>query len=252
MAEPQCRSAAPDVCLTRALGYAPLRINSRLQRCLTWPGKTAPRLRSGQPHPLASPRPGELREQRSFSHIYGCVPVGGATTPPCGMSPYEDPIPALKREAVTRLAEVLRYGNGDDLGVRLGTDRFRIADLRRGRLARFSLEALLRFLARAGMRVELHVTRAPRPQRRAISRSAEPHAHGGSAETARGLERKPRQYCRAFRQYCTGRAEDLGRRVYPPTRAAILANPAAFARQLMLSTGYVRRIRLGTPPARTP
>ncbi len=81
------------------------------------------------------------------------------------MSPYEDPIPALKRDACAHLAEALRYGNGDDLGALLGTDRFRIADLRRGRLARFSLEALLRFLARAGMRVDLHVTRAPRPQR---------------------------------------------------------------------------------------
>jgi hypothetical protein len=76
------------------------------------------------------------------------------------MSLYEDPIPALKREAGAHLAEVLRYGNGDDLGALLGTDRFRIADLRRGRLARFSLEALLRFLARAGLRVELRVERA--------------------------------------------------------------------------------------------
>ena len=81
------------------------------------------------------------------------------------MSPYEDPIPALKREAIAHLAEVLRYGNGDDLGALLGTDRFRIADLRRGRLARFSLEALLRFLARAGLRVELRVERALRLQR---------------------------------------------------------------------------------------
>jgi len=81
------------------------------------------------------------------------------------MSPYEDTIPALKRETVAHLAEVLRYGNGDDLGSLLGTDRFRIADLRRGRLTRFSLETLLRFLARAGLRVELRVERASRPQR---------------------------------------------------------------------------------------
>ena len=78
------------------------------------------------------------------------------------MSPDNDPIPALKREACGHLAEFLRYGNGDDLASLLGTDRFRIADLRRGRVARFSLETLLRFLVRAGMRVEIRVERASR------------------------------------------------------------------------------------------
>jgi hypothetical protein len=52
------------------------------------------------------------------------------------MSPDNDPIPALKREACAQLAEFLRYGNGDDLASLLGTDRFRIADLRRGRRQR--------------------------------------------------------------------------------------------------------------------
>ena len=76
-----------------------------------------------------------------------------------------DPIPALKQQACAHLADVMRYGNGDDLGALLGTDRFRVADLRHGRLARFSLETLLRFLARAGLQIELRVTRRPRPQR---------------------------------------------------------------------------------------
>jgi len=86
----------------------------------------------------------------------------GRTAVPCGMSPCDDPIPALKRDAVVHLAEIMRLGNGDDLGYLLGTDRFRIADLRRGRLARFSLETLIRFLARAGLRVELRVERVRR------------------------------------------------------------------------------------------
>jgi helix-turn-helix protein len=76
-----------------------------------------------------------------------------------------DPIPALKREASVALAECLCYGNGDDLGALLSTDRFRIADLRRGRLGRFSLETLIRFLERAGMHVELRITRKPRASR---------------------------------------------------------------------------------------
>ena len=78
------------------------------------------------------------------------------------MSTDNDPIPALKRDAVAHLADFLRHGNGDGLASLLGTDRFRIADLRRGRLTRFSLETLLRFLVRAGLLVELRVERARR------------------------------------------------------------------------------------------
>ena len=81
----------------------------------------------------------------------------GLPTVPFDMSPDADPIPALKREVAAALTEVVRHGNGDDLGALLGTDRFRISDLRHGRLARFSLETLLRLLARAGMRFELRI-----------------------------------------------------------------------------------------------
>jgi len=78
------------------------------------------------------------------------------------MAPDIDPIPVLKREACAHLAEFLRYGNGDDLASLPGTDRLRIANLRRGRLDRFSLETLLRFLVRAGLRFELRVERVSR------------------------------------------------------------------------------------------
>ena len=73
--------------------------------------------------------------------------------------PVADPIPALKREAGAELARFVAGWNGDDIGTYLGTDRSRIADLRQGRLDRFSLETLLRFLARAGLNVELRLTR---------------------------------------------------------------------------------------------
>ena len=77
------------------------------------------------------------------------------------MSKPVDPIATLKRQAGSLLAELVRNGNVDDLGALLCTDRSRIADLRRGRLERFSLETLLRFLIRAGMRIELRAVRAP-------------------------------------------------------------------------------------------
>ena len=83
----------------------------------------------------------------------------------CAM-PIPDPIPALKRQAGTELARVVAGWNGDDIGAYLRTDRSRIADLRRGRLDRFSLETLLRLLDRAGMQVELRVTPRPFGRRR--------------------------------------------------------------------------------------
>jgi predicted XRE-type DNA-binding protein len=48
--------------------------------------------------------------------------------------------------------------NRNDAAALLGTEGERIADLRYGRLDRFSLERLIRFLVRAGARVELRIT----------------------------------------------------------------------------------------------
>ena len=71
--------------------------------------------------------------------------------------PTPDPIPALKRQAGAELARFVAGWNGDDIGAYLGTDRSRVADLRRGKLDRFSLETLLRLLTRAGIHVELRL-----------------------------------------------------------------------------------------------
>jgi predicted XRE-type DNA-binding protein len=99
------------------------------------------------------------------------------------MSPNADPIPALKSQAVASLADVLRHENGDDLGALLGTDRFRISDLRHGRLTRFSLETPLRFLGRAGMRIELRVERASY-RNRSTSRARAPDSHQSPLQEA--------------------------------------------------------------------
>jgi len=52
----------------------------------------------------------------------------------------------------------VRGWNGDDIATLLGTDRSRVADLRHGRLARFSLETLVRLPVRAGYEVEVRAT----------------------------------------------------------------------------------------------
>ena len=72
--------------------------------------------------------------------------------------PATDPIPALKQEAAVALVPLVERWNRNDAAALLGTEGERIADLRFGRLERFSLERLIRFLVRAGARVELRIT----------------------------------------------------------------------------------------------
>jgi predicted XRE-type DNA-binding protein len=72
---------------------------------------------------------------------------------------YVDPVPELKSALGSELAPLVSRYNGDDAGALLGTDRARIADLRHGKLARFSLQTLIRYAARLGCRIELRVTK---------------------------------------------------------------------------------------------
>jgi hypothetical protein len=70
-----------------------------------------------------------------------------------------DPIRELKCAAAAALAKrISGWASADDAAVLLGTQRARVVDIRCGRLERFSLETLLRYLVRAGARVELRVT----------------------------------------------------------------------------------------------
>jgi predicted XRE-type DNA-binding protein len=73
---------------------------------------------------------------------------------------HSDPIPALKQQAAAALAPVLERWSRGDAAVLIGTEDARIAELCRGKLDRFSLERLIRFLVRAGARVELRITTA--------------------------------------------------------------------------------------------
>jgi len=93
-----------------------------------------------------------------------------------------DPIPALKREAGAQLAVLVAGWNADDIAYLLGTDRSRIAELRRGKLDRFSLETLIKFLTRAGRIVELRVMEPVRPYRKPHRGSLDA-AHGGAGTT---------------------------------------------------------------------
>jgi predicted XRE-type DNA-binding protein len=69
-----------------------------------------------------------------------------------------DPIPRLKREAAVALAELLSQWGAHETAALLGTHPQRIREIRRGKLDRFSLETLIRYLTRLGNRVELRIT----------------------------------------------------------------------------------------------
>ncbi|HEY9225678.1 MAG TPA: XRE family transcriptional regulator [Gemmatimonadaceae bacterium] len=81
--------------------------------------------------------------------------------------PRSDPIPALKRQAGDTLASLLDGWHPHDAAYLIGTDQPRVSDIRRGKLTRFSLETLIRYLTRLGWKVELTITKSPpRPRGR--------------------------------------------------------------------------------------
>jgi predicted XRE-type DNA-binding protein len=69
-----------------------------------------------------------------------------------------DPIPPLKDELARAVVDRLEGWSQDNAADLLDTDQPRMSDLRNGRLARFSLERLIRFALRLGADVHITVT----------------------------------------------------------------------------------------------
>ena len=86
----------------------------------------------------------------------GCRPPG-ARSPSLDV-PVPDPIPPLKEQLARAVAEALDGWPQAEAAEIIGTDQPRLSDLRKGRLARFSLEQLIRFGSRAGADVSLSLT----------------------------------------------------------------------------------------------
>ncbi len=70
-----------------------------------------------------------------------------------------DPIPQLKLDAARALAELLTEWSAHEAAALLRTHAQRIMEIRRGKLERFSLETLIRYLTWLNRRVELRITR---------------------------------------------------------------------------------------------
>jgi predicted XRE-type DNA-binding protein len=92
-----------------------------------------------------------------------------------------DPIPPLKQQLARELVARLDGWPQDYAASFLGTDPPRVSNLRNGRLSRFSLEQLIRFITRDSGQLTLHVTwksrwHKLRDQRRAPPRIPRPGA----------------------------------------------------------------------------
>ena len=70
----------------------------------------------------------------------------------------DDPIRHLKRDAASKLVVLMEPWNAHIIADAIGADQPRVSDIRRGKLDRFSLETLIRFLTRLDCAVELKVT----------------------------------------------------------------------------------------------
>ena len=76
---------------------------------------------------------------------------------------WMDPIPALKRQLANEILARVGVLNCAIAADVLGIDETRMSDIRHGRIARFSVERLIRMLAMAGVRVTLRVERPSEP-----------------------------------------------------------------------------------------
>ena len=74
----------------------------------------------------------------------------------------DDPIPALKIQLANEILALAGETNFFVAARRLGLDVARLSDLRCGRVARFSVERLIRMLATVDRRVEIHITATTR------------------------------------------------------------------------------------------
>ena len=77
--------------------------------------------------------------------------------------PLTDPIPELKAQLAREIVEMMDGWSQENAAEILRTDQPRMSDLRNGRLGRFSLEQLIRFVSRARGVVTIDVTQ---PRRR--------------------------------------------------------------------------------------
>ena len=77
-----------------------------------------------------------------------------------GFPPEEAENLLLRAQLMSRIRDVARGATQREAAKQLGVSQPRLNDLMRGKIGKFSLDALVNMLAHAGMRVELKVKKA--------------------------------------------------------------------------------------------
>ena len=77
-----------------------------------------------------------------------------------GFGPEEAENLLLRAELMSRICDLARGVSQREAAVRFGVSQPRLNDLMRGKIDKFSLDALVNMLAHAGMRVEFRVRKA--------------------------------------------------------------------------------------------
>lgn len=77
-----------------------------------------------------------------------------------GFSPDEAENLLLRAQLMSRIRDVVRGTTQREAAKQFGVTQPRLNDLVRGKISKFSLDALVNMLAHAGMRVELKVKKA--------------------------------------------------------------------------------------------
>ena len=77
-----------------------------------------------------------------------------------GFSPSEAANPMLRAQLMDRVRDAAKGATQREAAKRFGITQPRLNDLLRGRINKFSLDALVNMLGNAGMRVELRVKKA--------------------------------------------------------------------------------------------
>ena len=77
-----------------------------------------------------------------------------------GFSPDESNNSMLRAQLMSRVREAARGASKREAAKRFGINQPRLNDVLRGRIDKFSLDALVNMLAHAGLRVELRVKKA--------------------------------------------------------------------------------------------
>jgi predicted XRE-type DNA-binding protein len=84
-----------------------------------------------------------------------------------GFPPDEANILMLRAQLMTRVRDAARGASQREAAKRFGITQPRLNDVLRGRIDKFSLDALVTMLAHAGVRVELRVKKAAKRKRKA-------------------------------------------------------------------------------------